>query len=42
VAIPCLSHEEIGYFDENKKKEKKDEVRDEGSSKGGLKESGEE
>jgi hypothetical protein len=34
--------EELGSFDGKKEKDKKDEVRDEGSSKGGLKESGEE
>jgi hypothetical protein len=34
--------EELGFFDENKEKDKKEEVRDEGSSKSNSKNSGEE
>jgi hypothetical protein len=42
VAISCLSLEELGYFDEKKDKDKKDEVHDEGGKKDNSKNSGEE
>jgi hypothetical protein len=40
VALSWLTLDELGYSDENKEKDKKEEVRDEGSSKESLRESG--
>ncbi|MGB7291782.1 MAG: hypothetical protein WBD99_06405 [Thermodesulfobacteriota bacterium] len=41
-AISTLSLEELRYFDERRKKDKKDEVPEEGTSRGSSKNTGEE